>query len=166
MPLWTGIYVIYTLRCHLFVVILCSDDAFAVLQNAEHARGRTQARQRGTQDTTQGMLQPTVPLFLYFQYTVDRQILIFVWLVIPSLKNFTFRMNNIAINVSLELKITLSYVNLMHKIDIACTESLGYRPGTEFLDGIKVFLIAIHRHLYSFVLRFLFLQKHATSYSF
>jgi hypothetical protein len=106
-PRWIGIYVVYILRCHLFVVILCSDDAFPVLQNAEHARGRTQARQRGTQDTTQGMLQPTIPLFLYFQYTVDRQILIFVWLVIPSLKNFTFRTNNIAIDVRLGLKFIL-----------------------------------------------------------
>ncbi len=68
MPLWIGIYDIFILRCNLFVVILCSDDAFAVLQNAEHARGRTQARHRGTQDTAQGMLQPTIPLFLYFQY--------------------------------------------------------------------------------------------------
>jgi hypothetical protein len=30
----------------------------------------------------------------------------------------------------------------------------------------KVFLLAIHSHLYSFALRFLFLQTHATSYSF
>ncbi len=40
----------------------------------------------------------------------------------------------------------------------------------EFLDEIQtkalVFLIAIHSHLYSFALRFLFLQTHATSYSF
>jgi hypothetical protein len=41
----------------------------------------------------------------------------------------------------------------------------------QFLDEIKlkvsrVFLLAIHRHLYSFALRFLFLQTHATSYSF
>jgi hypothetical protein len=31
---------------------------------------------------------------------------------------------------------------------------------------LRVFLLAIHRLLYSFVLRFLFLQTHATSYSF
>jgi hypothetical protein len=40
-----------------------------------------------------------------------------------------------------------------------------------FLDEIqkkilKVFLLAIQSHLYSFALRFLFLQTHATSYSF
>ncbi len=28
------------------------------------------------------------------------------------------------------------------------------------------FLLAVHSHLYSFALRFLFLQAHATSYSF
>ncbi len=41
----------------------------------------------------------------------------------------------------------------------------------EFLDEIqtkvlRVFLLSIHSHLYSFVLRFPFLQTHATSYSF
>jgi hypothetical protein len=41
----------------------------------------------------------------------------------------------------------------------------------EFLHEIqtkvlRVFLLAIHSHLYSFALRFLFLQTHATSYSF
>ncbi len=41
----------------------------------------------------------------------------------------------------------------------------------EFLDEIQtkvlgVFLLAIHGHLHSFALRFLFLQTHATSYSF
>jgi hypothetical protein len=41
----------------------------------------------------------------------------------------------------------------------------------EFLDEIRtkvlrVFLLAIHSHLYSFALRFLFLQTHAISYSF
>jgi hypothetical protein len=41
----------------------------------------------------------------------------------------------------------------------------------EFLDEIqtkvlRVFLLAIHRHHYSFALRFLVLQTHATSYSF
>jgi hypothetical protein len=41
----------------------------------------------------------------------------------------------------------------------------------EFLDKIRtkvfrVFLLAIHSHLYSFALRFLFPQTHATSYSF
>ncbi len=44
-------------------------------------------------------------------------------------------------------------------------------PEAEFLDEIhikvlRVFLIAIHSHLYSFALRFLVLQTHATSYSF
>jgi hypothetical protein len=41
----------------------------------------------------------------------------------------------------------------------------------EFLDETQikvllVFLLAIHSHLYSFALRFIFLQTHATSYSF
>jgi hypothetical protein len=41
----------------------------------------------------------------------------------------------------------------------------------EFLDEIqikvlRVFFLAIHSHLYSFSLRFIFLQTHATSYSF
>ncbi len=43
--------------------------------------------------------------------------------------------------------------------------------GAEFLDEVqtkvlRVFLLAIQSHLYSFSLRFLFLQTHATSYSF
>jgi hypothetical protein len=46
-----------------------------------------------------------------------------------------------------------------------------FRPGAGFLDEIqtkvlRVFLLAIHSHLYSFALRFLFLQTYATSYSF
>jgi hypothetical protein len=41
----------------------------------------------------------------------------------------------------------------------------------EFLDEIlakvlRAFLLAIHSHLNSFVLRFLFLQTHATSYNY
>jgi hypothetical protein len=41
----------------------------------------------------------------------------------------------------------------------------------EFLDEIqtkvlRVFILAIHSHLYSFALRFIFLQTHTTSYSF
>jgi hypothetical protein len=41
----------------------------------------------------------------------------------------------------------------------------------EFLDIIqtkveRVFLLAIHSHFYSYALRFLFLQTHATTYSF
>jgi hypothetical protein len=44
-------------------------------------------------------------------------------------------------------------------------------PEAEFLDEIqtkvsRVFLLAIHSHLYSFALRFIFLQTHTTSYSF
>jgi hypothetical protein len=44
-------------------------------------------------------------------------------------------------------------------------------PEAEFLDEIqtkvlRVSLLAIHSHLYSFGFRFLFLQTHATSYSF
>ncbi len=46
-----------------------------------------------------------------------------------------------------------------------------HSPEVEFLDEIqtkalRVFLLAIHSHLYSFALRFLFLQTHATSHSF
>jgi hypothetical protein len=37
------------------------------------------------------------------------------------------------------------------------------RSEAEFLDEIQT---KVHRHLYSFALRFLFLQTHATSYSF
>jgi hypothetical protein len=40
---------------------------------------------------------------------------------------------------------------------------LGRNPDTSLL---RVFLLGIHSHLYSFALRFLFLQTHATSYSF
>jgi hypothetical protein len=45
------------------------------------------------------------------------------------------------------------------------------KPEAEFWDEIqtkvlRVFLFAIHSHLYRFALRFLFLQTHATSYSF
>jgi hypothetical protein len=41
----------------------------------------------------------------------------------------------------------------------------------EFLDELqtkvfRVFLLAIHSHFYNFALRFIFLQTHATSYSF
>jgi hypothetical protein len=44
-------------------------------------------------------------------------------------------------------------------------------PEAESLDEIqakvlRVFLLAIHSHLYSFASRFLFLQTHKTSYSF
>ena len=44
-------------------------------------------------------------------------------------------------------------------------------PEAEFLDVIgtkvlRVFLLAMHSHLYSFALRFIFLQTHAISYSF
>jgi hypothetical protein len=44
-------------------------------------------------------------------------------------------------------------------------------PEAAFLDEIqtkvlRVFLLVIHSHLYSFALTFIFLQTHATSYSF
>jgi hypothetical protein len=44
-------------------------------------------------------------------------------------------------------------------------------PEAEFSDEVqtkvlRVFLLAIHSHLYSFALRFLFLQTDASSYSF
>jgi hypothetical protein len=46
-----------------------------------------------------------------------------------------------------------------------------YRPRGRFLDEIqtkvlRIFLLAIHIQLYSFALRFISLQAHATSYSF
>jgi hypothetical protein len=37
---------------------------------------------------------------------------------------------------------------------------------TTYRKSPKSFLLAIHSHLYSFGLRFLFLQSHETSYSF
>jgi hypothetical protein len=45
------------------------------------------------------------------------------------------------------------------------------QPEAEFLDeiqtkGLRVFLLAIHSHLYSFALRFLFLKTYASSYIF
>jgi hypothetical protein len=46
------------------------------------------------------------------------------------------------------------------------------RTEAEFLDEIQTevlrafFLLAIHSHIYSFALRFLFLETHATSYIF
>jgi hypothetical protein len=44
-------------------------------------------------------------------------------------------------------------------------------PEAEFFDEnrtkvLRVFLLAIHSHLYSFALRLIFLQDHATSYVF
>ncbi len=48
-------------------------------------------------------------------------------------------------------------------------ENLVQRPNswTKFRQKFfRVFLLVIHCHLYSFALRFLFLQTHATSYSF
>jgi hypothetical protein len=49
--------------------------------------------------------------------------------------------------------------------------SLMYTTEAELLDEIqtkvlRIFLLANHSHLYSFALRFLFLQTHATSYIF
>jgi hypothetical protein len=55
---------------------------------------------------------------------------------------------------------------------IANGKACQQHPEPEFLDEIqtkvfRVFLLAIHIHLYSFALRFfIFLQIHATSYSF
>jgi hypothetical protein len=47
----------------------------------------------------------------------------------------------------------------------------GAHSEAEFSDEIqtkvlRVFLLAIHSHAYSFALRFIFLQTHATSYSY
>jgi hypothetical protein len=60
-------------------------------------------------------------------------------------------------------------------VDLFCIDpvsrtgtSLMAGTETEFLDEIqtkvlRAFLLAIHSHLYSFALRFLFLETHATS---
>jgi hypothetical protein len=53
----------------------------------------------------------------------------------------------------------------------AISLSHRYPAEAEFFDEIqtkvfRVFLLAIQSHLYSFALRFLFLQTHATSYRF
>ncbi len=53
----------------------------------------------------------------------------------------------------------------------AILDSNIFLPKAKFLDEIqtkvlKVFLLVIQSHLYSFALRFLFLHTHATSYSF
>jgi hypothetical protein len=55
--------------------------------------------------------------------------------------------------------------------DISIQVNLPPSPEAEFLDEnqtrvSRVFLLAIHSHLYSFALRFLFLQTHTTSCSF
>ncbi len=60
---------------------------------------------------------------------------------------------------------------LRHSKHTTATGSGQYSTAAEFLDEIqtkvlRVFLLVIHCHLYSFALRFLFLQTHATSYSF
>ncbi len=52
-----------------------------------------------------------------------------------------------------------------------CVRENTYLPlytEAEFLDEIQtqVILLALHRYLYSFALRFLFLQTHSTSYVF
>jgi hypothetical protein len=57
----------------------------------------------------------------------------------------------------------------MTALAVEISESI--EPEAEFLDEIqtkilRVFLLVIHIHLYSFALRFLFLQTHATFYSF
>jgi hypothetical protein len=51
------------------------------------------------------------------------------------------------------------------------SNTLAGNSEAEFLDEIqtkilRVFILAVRRHLYSFDLKFLFLQTHATSYSF
>jgi hypothetical protein len=68
----------------------------------------------------------------------------------------------------------LNYIVLIYSVyrpsvDTYCTYI--YSTEAEFLDEIqtkvlRVFLLAIRSHLYSFALRFLFLQTHTTSYNF
>jgi hypothetical protein len=58
--------------------------------------------------------------------------------------------------------------NCLHSLESLQTQT----PEAEFLNEIPdkslllVFILAIHSHLCSFALRFLFLQTHGTSYSF
>jgi hypothetical protein len=74
----------------------------------------------------------------------------------------------------LTLMFTARWVNRplfeVPKQEILCYVSF-YQSEAEFLDEIqtkvlRVFLLAIHSHLYSFALSIIFLQTHATSYSF
>jgi hypothetical protein len=51
------------------------------------------------------------------------------------------------------------------------TQQVNLSQEAEFLDEIqtkvlRIFLLVIHSHLYSFALKFLLLQPHATSYNF
>jgi hypothetical protein len=67
-----------------------------------------------------------------------------------------------------ELTWSRSRLHLVHRYSPVQNQEY---PVAEFLYEIqtkilRVFLLGIHSHLYSFVLRFLFLQTHATSYSF
>jgi hypothetical protein len=61
----------------------------------------------------------------------------------------------------------LLVLNCLHSLESLQTQTTE----AEFLDEVqtkvfRVFLLAIHSHLCSFAMRFLFLQTHGTSYSF
>ncbi len=58
---------------------------------------------------------------------------------------------------------SLHILKRCHRRDLNFLSRILGRIQTKVL---RVFLLAIHSHLYSFALRFLFLQTHATSYSF
>ncbi len=60
--------------------------------------------------------------------------------------------------------------SLLLSAGVRAGEVVESNPEAEFLDEIqtkvlRVFLVAIYNHLYSFLLRFIFLQTHATSYN-
>jgi hypothetical protein len=98
----------------------------------------------------------TCSLFLYsFDWSI------FLTWCIPSVFNMVFLIIKLQNNMLIELKHILW--NSPHKTKL-CSEA-------EFLEEIQtkvltVFLLAIQSHLDSFALRFLFLQTHATSFSF
>ncbi len=66
------------------------------------------------------------------------------------------------------MKATMTWLK---KIYVFSLRFYKTHPEAEFLNEIqtkvlRVFPLAIHSHLYSFALRFIFLQTHATSYRF
>ncbi len=67
--------------------------------------------------------------------------------------------------------LSLNVVIQINKLKVTTAHFCRYCTEAQFLDEIqtkvlRVFLPAIHRHLFNFALRFLFLQTNATSYSF
>ncbi len=63
--------------------------------------------------------------------------------------------------------VAIDLVWLTPCIEYICSNvSRGQILGQNPDKSLRVFLLAIHSHLYSFALKFLFLQTHSTSYSF